>query len=79
LFVHHYQTDQLLVVRGTAVLIVLQNRRYEYILMSQDKPMVVKIPAWGFLMVPSIRLQNPVLQSIQLCVMDQLMSEIIVR
>lgn len=44
LFVHHYQTDQLLVVRGTAVLIVLQNRRYEYILMSQDKPMVVKIP-----------------------------------
>jgi hypothetical protein len=37
LFVHHYQTDQLLVVRGTAVLVVLQNRRYEYILMSQDR------------------------------------------
>ncbi len=27
LFVHHFQTDQLLVVKGNFVLVVLQNRR----------------------------------------------------
>ncbi|MGC9505972.1 hypothetical protein [Baaleninema sp.] len=30
LFVHHFQTDQLLVVRGSMVLVTLQNRRYDY-------------------------------------------------
>ena len=44
LFVHHFQTDQLLVVRGSAVLVVLQNRTYQYILMSECDPKVVKIP-----------------------------------
>lgn len=44
LFVHHFQTDQLLVVKGSAVLVTLQNKHYQYILMSESKPMVVRIP-----------------------------------
>lgn len=44
LFVHHFQTDQLLVVRGSFVLVVLQNRQYEYIPLSDSQPKVVKIP-----------------------------------
>ncbi|HEY9676334.1 MAG TPA: cupin domain-containing protein [Waterburya sp.] len=44
LFVHRFQTDQLLVVRGSFVLIVLQNRRYQYIPLTETQPMVVTIP-----------------------------------
>jgi dTDP-4-dehydrorhamnose 3,5-epimerase-like enzyme len=44
LFVHHFQTDQLLVVRGSFVLIVLQNRKYQYIPLSETQPTIVKIP-----------------------------------
>lgn len=44
LFVHRFQTDQLLVVRGSFVLVVLQNRRYQYIPLSEHQPVVVKIP-----------------------------------
>ncbi|MBR8828790.1 MAG: dTDP-4-dehydrorhamnose 3,5-epimerase [Gomphosphaeria aponina SAG 52.96 = DSM 107014] len=44
LFVHHYQTDQLLVVRGNFVLAILQNRQYRYIPVSENRPAVVKIP-----------------------------------
>lgn len=44
LFVHHFQTDQLLVVRRAFVLVVLQNRRYQYIPLSEDYPAVVSIP-----------------------------------
>ncbi|CAN1210335.1 dTDP-4-dehydrorhamnose 3,5-epimerase [Tumidithrix helvetica PCC 7403] len=44
LFVHHFQTDQLLVVRGSFVLVILQNRKYDYIGLSDRKPAVVKIP-----------------------------------
>jgi hypothetical protein len=44
LFVHHFQTDQLLVVRGSFVLVILQNRKYSYIGMSENLPSVVKIP-----------------------------------
>ncbi|NJN49391.1 MAG: cupin domain-containing protein [Alkalinema sp. RL_2_19] len=44
LFVHHYQTDQLLVVRGSMVLVVLQNRQYRYIPLTEDQPTVVQIP-----------------------------------
>lgn len=46
LFVHRFQTDQLLVVRGSFVLVVLQNRRYQYIPLSEDQPMVVTIPPY---------------------------------
>jgi mannose-6-phosphate isomerase-like protein (cupin superfamily) len=44
LFVHHFQTDQLLVVRGSMVLVVLQNRQYQYIPLSDRHPTVVTIP-----------------------------------
>lgn len=44
LFVHRYQTDQILVVKGSLVLVILQNRQYRYINMSEDMPQVVKIP-----------------------------------
>jgi oxalate decarboxylase/phosphoglucose isomerase-like protein (cupin superfamily) len=44
LFVHRYQTDQLLVVRGSMVLVILQNRQYQYIALSEDQPTVVQIP-----------------------------------
>lgn len=44
LFVHHGQSDQLLVVRGSLVLVILQNRRYRYIALSQQQPQVVQIP-----------------------------------
>lgn len=45
LFCHHFQTDQLLVVRGQMVLVCLQNREYHYIPMTQSIPQIVKIPA----------------------------------
>ncbi len=44
LFVHRYQTDQLLVVRGSLVLVILQNRQYRYILLSDRDPVMVTIP-----------------------------------
>lgn len=44
LFVHRSQTDQLLVVRGSFILVVLQNRKYQYIPLSEAQPQVVKIP-----------------------------------
>lgn len=44
LFVHKSQTDQLLVVKGRFVLVVLIDRRYEYIPLSEHQPVVVKIP-----------------------------------
>lgn len=44
LYVHKAQTDQLLVVKGSFVLVVLINRQYEYIPLSEYQPMVVKIP-----------------------------------
>ncbi|EKQ70861.1 dTDP-4-dehydrorhamnose 3,5-epimerase-like enzyme [Leptolyngbyaceae cyanobacterium JSC-12] len=44
LFVHHFQTDQLLVVKGRIVLTVLQEGQYRYILLSDRDLQVVKIP-----------------------------------
>ncbi len=44
LFVHRFQTDQLLVVRGDFVLVVLQGRCYQYIPLSENHPAVVKVP-----------------------------------
>ena len=43
LFVHKHQTDQLLVVRGSFVLVVLYDRAYQYIPLSEDLPQVVTI------------------------------------
>lgn len=44
LFVHKRQTDQLLVVRGSFVLVTLYNREYQYIPLSEKIPQVVTIP-----------------------------------
>lgn len=46
LYVHRFQTDQLLVVRGSFVLVVLHNRHYQYIPLSEQQPMVVSIPPY---------------------------------
>ncbi|MBW4506632.1 MAG: dTDP-4-dehydrorhamnose 3,5-epimerase [Scytonematopsis contorta HA4267-MV1] len=44
LFVHKSQTDQLLVVKGRFVLVILVDKKYQYIPLSEDKPAVVTIP-----------------------------------
>ena len=44
LFVHRHQTDQLLVVKGGFVLVILYNRQYQYIPLSANVPQVVTIP-----------------------------------
>jgi quercetin dioxygenase-like cupin family protein len=44
LFVHHFQTDQLLVVKGHFVLVVLQNRQYQYLHLTENNPQVITIP-----------------------------------
>ena len=44
LFVHKHQTDQLLVVKGSFVLVVLFDRQYQYIPLSEAIPQVVTIP-----------------------------------
>lgn len=44
LFVHRFQTDQLLAVRGSCVLAILENRQYRYIPLSENKPQVLTIP-----------------------------------
>lgn len=45
LFCHHFQTDQLVVVQGSMVLVCLQDRQYHYIPVTQHTPQMVKIPA----------------------------------
>lgn len=44
LFVHRYQTDQLLLVKGSMTLVILSNRQYEYIYLNENYPQVVTIP-----------------------------------
>ncbi|MEY2833998.1 MAG: hypothetical protein RLZZ574_3257 [Cyanobacteriota bacterium] len=44
LFIHKQQTDQLLVVKGSFVLVVLYNRQYQYIPLTEELPQVVTIP-----------------------------------
>ena len=44
LFVHKTQTDQLLVVRGSFVLVTLINKQYQYIPLTEDNPAVIIIP-----------------------------------
>lgn len=44
LFVHKHQIDQLLVVKGNFVLVVLYDRAYQYIPLSEEIPQVVTIP-----------------------------------
>jgi hypothetical protein len=44
MFVHKYQTDQLMVVRGSFVMVILHNGKYQYIPLSCFEPNVVTIP-----------------------------------
>jgi hypothetical protein len=44
MFVHKYQTDQLMVVRGNFILVILHNGKYQYIPLSDSEPQVVTIP-----------------------------------
>ena len=44
MYVHKYQTDQLMVVRGSFVLVVLHDGKYQYIPISESEPSVVTIP-----------------------------------
>lgn len=44
LFVHKQQTDQILVVKGSFVLVVLYDRQYQYIALTEEFPQVVTIP-----------------------------------
>jgi dTDP-4-dehydrorhamnose 3,5-epimerase-like enzyme len=44
LFVHRKQTDQLFVVKGSFVLVTLENRQYRYTPLSDRVPQVVTIP-----------------------------------
>ncbi|MGK7885478.1 MAG: dTDP-4-dehydrorhamnose 3,5-epimerase [Crocosphaera sp.] len=44
LFVHHFQTDQLLVVKGSFILVALYNKQYHYYHLSEDNPQVITIP-----------------------------------
>ena len=44
MFVHKYQTDQLMVVRGNFILVILHNGKYQYIPLSDAAPQVVTIP-----------------------------------
>jgi len=44
LFCHRHQTDQLMVLRGSIELVVLQNRRLQTITLREDEPTWVRIP-----------------------------------
>jgi uncharacterized RmlC-like cupin family protein len=44
MFVHKYQTDQLMVVRGNFILVILHNGKYQYIYLNDKDPKVVTIP-----------------------------------
>jgi len=44
LFCHRHQTDQLMVLRGSIELVVLQNRRLHRITLREDEPTWVRIP-----------------------------------
>ncbi|MEB3263138.1 MAG: cupin domain-containing protein [Synechococcus sp.] len=44
LFCHRHQTDQLMVLRGSIDLVVLQQRRLHRITLREDEPCLVRIP-----------------------------------
>ena len=44
LFVHRKQTDRLLVVKGSFVLVLLYDRAYQYIPLTEEIPQIVTIP-----------------------------------
>ncbi len=44
MFVHRYQTDQLLVVKGQILITTLHNREYQYTFLSEKEPTIITIP-----------------------------------
>lgn len=44
LFCHRFQTDQLFVLRGSLILVFIQDRHHHYVLLTENVPLVVKIP-----------------------------------
>ncbi len=44
LFCHRFQTDRLIVVRGSVVFVYLQDRKYHYLPLTQQLPTLVEIP-----------------------------------
>ncbi len=44
MFVHKYQTDRLMVVRGSFILVILHDGKYQYIPLTDREPTVVTIP-----------------------------------
>jgi hypothetical protein len=44
MFVHKYQTDQLMVIRGNLTMVILHDRQYQYIHLSGSNPQVIEIP-----------------------------------
>lgn len=44
LFCHRHQTDQLMVLRGSIELVVVQNRQLRRITLREDEPLWVRIP-----------------------------------
>jgi hypothetical protein len=44
MYVHKYQTDKLMVVRGNLILVILHNGKYQYIPLNDREPTVVTIP-----------------------------------
>ncbi|CAD5966655.1 hypothetical protein PCC9214_03536 [Planktothrix tepida] len=44
LFCHRFQTDQLLALRGSMVLVFIQNRHNHYVLLTENVPLLVTIP-----------------------------------
>ena len=44
MYVHKYQTDKLMVVRGNFILVILHNGKYQYIPLNDREPTVVTIP-----------------------------------
>jgi mannose-6-phosphate isomerase-like protein (cupin superfamily) len=44
LFCHRHQTDQLILLRGSLDLVVLQNARLKRITLREDEPVMVRIP-----------------------------------
>lgn len=45
LCVYPFQTNQLRALVGSLVLVILQNRRYNYIMLNAERPAVITIPA----------------------------------
>ena len=56
LCIHHYQTNRILAVTGRLVMVVLQNKQYDYISLGVNSPDILTIPSgipYGFINLDS--------------------------